>query len=182
MPMPEGTGFCHRCGAQLPEGATFCPKCGTAVTSAAQAVAQGPARIERREKAEKHEKQEKREKNEKGSGSGMLGALVGGLILIWLGVTFFLEQNGYLRADIWWAYFLAGLGVILILQGLVIYSRGRTGLGPMIGGIILAFIGFGTIVARQYNVTEQFWPLLLVALGVFVIVAGVASRRRVPTP
>jgi len=184
QPMSGNVGFCHKCGAQLPEGATFCPKCGSAVTGSTvfQVGGQTPTRMEKREKAEKHEKHEKSEKGEKGQGGGMIGAVVGGFILIWLGVTFFLEQNNYLPGDVWWAYFLSGVGAILILQGVLLYSRGRIGAGPIIGGAFALLIGLNFIAAVKFNFTDQLWPLILVALGVFVLVAGVASRRRVPSP
>lgn len=97
-------------------------------------------------------------------------------------MTFFLEQNGYLASDIWWAYFLSGVGVILILQGIAVYSMGRMGLGPVVGGSVLVLIGLSSIAASQFNLAARLWPLLLVVLGVFVLIAGVASRRRVPTP
>jgi zinc-ribbon domain len=185
--MSGNAGFCHRCGAQLPEGATYCPKCGSAVTgsTAFQAGGLGPTRAEMREKSEKHEKHEKnekREKNEKGGPQGMLGPLVGGLILIWLGTTFFLEQSGYLTGVDWWAYFLSGVGVILILQGAVLYSRGHVGAGPLIGGAFALLIGISFITTNEFNITDKLWPLLLVALGVFVLVGALASRRRVPNP
>jgi hypothetical protein len=177
-------GFCHRCGAQLPEGATYCPKCGSAVagSTAFQAGGLGPTRVEMREKAEKHEKHEKHEKNEKNGPQGRLGPLVGGLILIWLGLTFFLEQSGYLNGAVWWAYFLSGVGAILILQGVVLYSRGRIGAGPIVGGAFALLIGISFITSAEFNLSDRLWPLLLVALGVFVLVGGLASRRRVPSP
>ena len=185
--MSGNAGFCHRCGAQLPGGATYCPKCGSAVagSSAFQAGGFGPTRVEMREKAEKHEKQEKsekREKNEKGGPGGRLGALVGGLILIWLGTTFFLEQSGYLTGVDWWAYFLSGVGGILILQGVILYSRGRIGAGPIIGGAFALLIGASFITSNEYNLTDRLWPLIIVALGIFVLVGGLASRRRIPNP
>jgi len=182
--MSGNAGFCHRCGAQLPEGATYCPKCGSAVAGSTPFQVGGPgsARVEKREKAEKREKQEKREKNEKGGLEGRLGALVGGLILIWLGATFFLEQNGYLNPTVWWAYFLSGVGAILILQGVVIYSRGRNGVGPVVGGAFALLIGISFITTAQFNITDRLWPLLLVALGILVLVGGLASRKRVPSP
>jgi len=182
--MSGNVGFCHRCGAQLPEGATYCPKCGSAVAGSTGFQSRGPGSTtaEKREKAEKHEKHEKREKNEKGGPEGRLGALVGGLVLIWLGTTFFLEQNGYLNPVVWWAYFLSGVGAILILQGVVLYSRGRIGAGPVVGGAFALLIGVSFITTAQFNITDRLWPLLLVILGVFVLVGGLASRRKIPNP
>lgn len=137
---------------------------------------------EKHEKHEKGEKGEKNEKGEKGEGGGFLGALVGGSILIWLGVTFYLEQNGYLRSDIWWAYFLTGIGAILILQGVVFYTRGHRGFGSVIGGAVLVFIGLSAIATSTVNLATEFWPLLIVAMGVFVLAGGITSRRRAPRP
>ena len=67
----------------------------------------------------------KHEKNEKGRGGDITGPLTGGLILIWLGVTFFLQQNGYIASDNWWAYFLTGIGAILIIQGAMRFAKSR---------------------------------------------------------
>jgi hypothetical protein len=185
--MVDGVGFCHKCGAQLPQGATFCPRCGAAAASSAspQSGPQQPAtawRNERREKHEKGEKHEKNEKAEKGGGGGMLGPVVGGLVIIWLGTTFYLEQNGYLASDIWWAYFISGIGVILILEGVVIYSRGHVGLGPVIGGAILVFAGVSSIATSNFKFQTQLWPLFLVAIGFLVLLGGISSRRRVRAP
>jgi hypothetical protein len=130
------------------------------------------------EKGEKHEKREKNEKGEK-SGGGMLGAIVGGLVLIWLGVTFFLEQNGNLPSDIWWAYFIAGVGIILIVEGAYIYSRGHFGVGPMIGGAFLVFGGLSAIATNNYTVPSQLGALAIVVMGVLVLIVGLTYRRRV---
>ncbi len=112
----------------------------------------------------------------------MLGAIVAGLILIWLGTTFFLEQNGYLASDIWWAYFISGVGIILALEGVLIYTRGHIGLGPLIGGAVLLFGGVSSIATHNYTYESQLWPLGIVAIGVLVIVVGFTFRRRVPKP
>jgi hypothetical protein len=185
--MADGVSFCHKCGAQLPQGATFCPRCGASVVASpySQPSPQQPAtawRTQRHEKHEKGEKHEKNEKAEKGGGGGMLGPVVGGLVIIWLGTTFYLEQNGYLASDIWWAYFLSGIGVILILEGVVIYSRGHIGLGPVVGGAVLLFAGVSSIATSNFRFQTQLWPLFLVGIGVLVLVGGIFSRRRVPAP
>jgi hypothetical protein len=178
--------FCRKCGMPLPEDSTFCPKCGTPVLVSATTTplpSSGPTYGRRREKGEKHEKREKNEKNEKGNEKrgeegGLLGALVGGSIVIWLGVTFYLQQLGYLASNDWWAYFIVGIGVILVLEGGFLFARGRRGLGPIIGGAVLIFIGGSSIL----NAATNAWPLILVAIGVAVIVGGFAARRRVPSP
>jgi hypothetical protein len=136
----------------------------------------------RNEKAEKHEKREKNEKGEKSAYGGMLEPIVGGLVLIWLGVTFFLEQNGNLPSNTWWAYFVTGVGVILVFEGIAVYARGRFGIGPMIGGALLIFAGLSAIATNNYTVPSQMGALAIIVMGVLVLVAGLAFRRRVPAP
>lgn len=109
--------YCPKCSAEVTEEMTFCPKCG-APLKAAQAPAEPRIREYRRgEKSEKGEKAEKREKGEKGEKHelGFLGPLIGGLILIFLGVTAFagISYPSYdLRAFL--AFFLLLIGVIVI--------------------------------------------------------------------
>jgi zinc ribbon protein len=172
--------YCSKCGAPLPEGATFCPKCGTPVTAAPPQGAP-PARqyrYEKHEKGEKREKGEKGEKAEKGREGDISGAVIGGLILVWLGISFYLQQIGTIPADRWWAYFIFGIGVLLVLRGVVQLSKGWTYSGSIVGGAILMVVGFVFI----ENVQFSSWPLILVIIGAAIIFTGLAGRRRVPKP
>ena len=182
--MPDGAGYCQRCGFPLPTGAAFCPRCGAAVTPSAAGTPapQQPPAERRHEKGEKQEKREKNEKGEKSAHGGMLGAIVGGLVLIWLRVTFFLEQNGNLPSNVWWAYFVVGVGLILVVEGAYIYSRGHAGIGPMIGGAFLIFAGLSSITTNNYTVPSQLGALAIVVMGVLVLIVGLTFRRRVPAP
>lgn len=133
----------------------------------------------RHEKQEKQEKHEKGEKNEKGRGGDITGAVTGGLILIWLGVTFFLQENNYIPSENWWAYFLIGIGAILVFQGVLRYGMSRRPfVGSFIGGCVLLLIGFSFV----QGVTADLWPLILVVIGAFVLLSGTIGRRRRPTP
>ncbi len=112
----------------------------------------------------------------------MLGAIIAGAVLIWLGLAFFLEQNGYLSSEHWGDYFLTGLGVILILGGFVLYSQGHAWLAPVAGGACALVLGAGSIAARELKLSQDIWPIVIVALGVCVIALGLGARRRVPKP
>jgi hypothetical protein len=178
-----GNRFCTKCGTQIPPGADFCPNCGTSAFtfSAGQGGASGPSGpypySGRRH--EKQEKQEKQEKNEKGRGGDLTGAITGGLILIWLGLTFYLQENGYIASDNWWAYFLIGLGAILILQGVFRYAtRRRPPVGSVIGGVFLILIGLAFI----QGFSASLWPLILVAIGVAILLSALIGRQRRPVP
>lgn len=108
-----------------------------------------------------------------------MGPIIGGLILIWLGVTFFLQQSNYIPSDSWWAYFITGIGVILVAQGVVGYAMNRRAyIGPIIGGAVLILIGLGSV--TSWNLS--FWPLIFVVLGLLIMLSAVTARRRTPTP
>ena len=175
--------FCSKCGSALGVGAEFCSKCGTPVThGSAQPPPPPPFRREYRgEKEEKHEKHEKEEKGEKHEkGGDRTGVVIGGLILIWLGVSFYLTHTGMMMGGRWWAYFLAGLGVIIIFQGLLRYSQTRYLphlTGPLMGGLILSIIGLAFI-----GGVSDVWPIILVVIGIAIIVSSLTARMRAPRP
>jgi len=170
--------FCAKCGAEVPADAAFCMKCGNQMAASPAAVERRYAREEKHEKREKGEKEEKREKEEKSGDK--TGALVGGLILIWLGISLYLVQARRIGWDEWWPYFLIGIGVILIVQATVRYSTVRykgPAIGSLIGGAMLLIIGLAGIVGMK-----EWWPFILIAIGVVVILAGVTARARTPKP
>jgi len=181
--MSESERFCKKCGSRLSEGATFCTKCGAQVVPpaiSALPVPPPPAdyRREKREKSEKAEKTEKSEKYEKGS--DRTGALVGGLVLIWLGLTFVMVETGTLSWVRWWTVFLAGLGVIIIIQGLIRYLETRYIqhlTGSLIGGALLIFISMAFLT----NVSG-FWYIFLILLGLAIIISSIFARSRAPRP
>ncbi len=72
--------------------------------------------------------------------------------------------------------------MILIIDGLALYLRNRVGLAPLLGGMCALVLGVGAILSHQVSFSPEIWPLIITALGVLVIVFGVAARRRVPKP
>jgi hypothetical protein len=171
--------FCMKCGAEVPEGAEFCPKCGNQMTGTAP-----PGRRELREERRRHhreEKQEKEEKREKGEKSGdRTGPLTGGLILIWLGISLFLAQTHYIDWTTWWPFFLIGIGVILIVQAVIRFSSSQhraPAMGFLIGGTVLLIIGLAGVMGMN-----DWWPFVLIAIGLMVIFGGMRARSRTPRP
>jgi hypothetical protein len=101
--------------------------------------------------------------------------LTGGLILILLGVLFLLTEMDRISWADWWAYFLVGLGGIFILEAVLrgFSAEGRRGLGGrLIAGAVLAAIGGSHLLGL-----EEWWPLLLIAVGVVVLVSSFLERR-----
>ena len=120
--------YCPKCGHKVDETMTFCPNCGTSLKKTTSQGAPSPPVYPRyrNEKQEKHEKQEKEEKHEKGQG-GMVGWLIGGLILVFLGVAAYTNvvyhwiPSGPEAAAIW----LVVIGVIIIVVGIYFATRAR---------------------------------------------------------
>ena len=178
--------YCPKCGKEVKEDAVFCPYCGQSLKPEDKVIYRRPhdEKNENGEKNEKNEKAsrgEKAEKGEKNEGSGaMWGAIMGGLIVLWLGVTFLFRQYGYIGNNQWWNWFLAGLGVIVILRGVVLYvqtSNWRASSGLIIGGSIVALIGIGS-----YLGLVDWWAFLFILLGAWIVINALMSRSRHPKP
>jgi uncharacterized integral membrane protein len=128
---------CPNCGAKVTEAMSFCPNCGTNLKPSpppAEVAAAAPApppprgrseKQEKREKEEKHEKGEKTEKHEKQQ-YGPIVPIIGGVILIVLGLFFYLMMTMTIPIQFTWAYFLviAGIAIILsVIIGILMASR-----------------------------------------------------------
>jgi hypothetical protein len=90
------TRFCTKCGAPLDESTRFCPKCGAAAdvtTPVALKRERHPARW-----------------------------LAVGLTVLLIGVLFLSSQKIVMPTQVWLAYFVAGLGAILVISGLASFS------------------------------------------------------------
>ena len=114
--------YCPKCGTKVSEEMAFCPKCGAPLKAEqppTAAPAPAPRRAEKAEKEEKREKEEKEEKEERREKRefGFIGPLVGGLVLIFLGLAFYLQVTGFLRRGFVLAAFLVVIGVIVIVGG-----------------------------------------------------------------
>jgi hypothetical protein len=98
-----------------------------------------------------------------------------GLVLVLLGVLFLLSQYGYLQGE-WWQYFLVGLGVIFVILAWVQHLGQDSGwprLGLIFTGLLL--IAIGLLFLFDPN---NWWPLLLIAAGLVLIIRYVFLRKR----
>jgi hypothetical protein len=98
----------------------------------------------------------------------------GGLILILLGVLFLLTEMDRISWADWWAYFLVGLGGIFLIEALLraSYVEGRRGMGGrLVAGLILVAIGGAHLIGF-----EEWWPLVLIAVGIGVLVSAFSKK------
>ena len=129
--------YCQKCGLEVKKEMAFCPQCG-ATLKAGEAKPSIPPELYRNEKQEKQEKQEKNEKNEKTEKwenqekfekqqYGIIGPLIGGIILILVGIMFYLSVIGVLTFRSILPFFLIIIGAIVIVGVIVgsIMAKGR---------------------------------------------------------
>ena len=98
-----------------------------------------------------------------------------GLILVLLGVIFFLAAQDLISWGNWWKYLLIGLGSIFIIQVLIGYAHPafrRLRSGRLIFGIVLVCIGLGFL-----GGFGTWWPLILIALGLAILLNAWLRRR-----
>ncbi len=129
------------------------------------------------EKDEKHEEKEEKNWEEKWRRDPLSGIVWAG-ILIWAGLVLLVDNLGLLarfeRLDAWAVIFI-GAGLIVLLEvaiRLLVPAYRRAVTGTLILGFILIGIGLENLLS--WNVI---WPLILIALGVFILVRGLIWRR-----
>jgi hypothetical protein len=99
-----------------------------------------------------------------------LGKVFFGAIIIWLGVSLYLQELGLLREGGWWGLFLAGLGGLLIARGLFLTAvRGRAP-GSLLAGAILLLLGLSSLIGLVS------WWLLLILIGTYIMLSGLRRR------
>jgi hypothetical protein len=100
--------------------------------------------------------------------------VTGGLILILLGVLFLMSEMDKISWSDWWAYFLVGLGAILLIEALLrsFSAAGRRAIGGrLVAGPILIVIGGSHLIGL-----EHWWPLVLIAVGVGVLISAFGKK------
>ncbi len=83
--------------------------------------------------------------------------------------------GGVVSWAIWWAYFLCGLGALLVLLGIHNARSGKDS-GPITGGVVVLAIGIIAILAWNYSLSS-WWPLVLIAIGLVVIASALLAHK-----
>jgi PAS domain S-box-containing protein len=109
--------------------------------------------------------------------SDPLRGLFWGLLLILLGILFFIKGRNWLTDTGWWQTLVIGLGVIFLIDTVVHYinpSSRSYSFSRLIPGVILLFIGLAWIYG--FN---QWWPIALVATGVALFFSSWMLQREI---
>ena len=102
-------------------------------------------------------------------------------ILIWGGLVALAGTSNLFNYD-WgghgWAVFLLGTGVILILKVIIrrLVPEYRRAIGAsLIIGFVLLAVGISDLSRWNWN---YIWPIILIAIGLFILLRGAFRRRK----
>jgi len=118
----------------------------------------------------------------------LIGGVFAGLIVIWVGVSFYLKMSGLITWAEWGAWFTLGLAALFLLQGiawLFVPGLRRSFIGMFIPALILAVVGIIPLLGGGWHAWRGWWPFLIVAVGLVIIistVSGIVSKRRKEKP
>ena len=98
--------YCQDCGKEIKDGDNFCPQCGANVV---------PQKREVVAYRRGYRDERKACFGPSGSGSGLWGAMSGGIFVIGLAVLWYF--------DFWWPGILILIALMAIIGGLVAYTR-----------------------------------------------------------
>ena len=126
----------------------------------------------------------RRQEREKRRRTDPIGAVVGALVLIWLGVVMLAVQNPEMLRlgpfsvtwTNWWAFFCVGVGALLILQGVlrIATAFGHGIVGSFVWGAVLLLVGLAGIFPGMN--LQQLWPLALIVLGLGLLFTNLLRR------
>lgn len=101
------------------------------------------------------------------------GTWIGGVILIFLGVLFMVQNFGILVGGGWWALFIMipAIGMFAGAYRAFGWSGGFTPamLGPIIGGVMLTTVSLIFLLGLEWGVV---WPVFLILAGLGALVGG----------
>ncbi|MCX8150819.1 MAG: hypothetical protein N3D85_04900 [Candidatus Bathyarchaeota archaeon] len=80
------------------------------------------------------------------------------------------------------ANFCVKCGATLIKHSKVLretrYHRHGSGTGALIAGLIIIIIGFSFLISDVWNIHIPWWPLAIIAVGMWLLVRAVMRQRR----
>jgi hypothetical protein len=164
--------LCKNCGNEIEPGAEYCRRCG-------QRVGEGSVGDEiGREIGNSIRKSIIVESIPEVQ---LIEAIFGGLVVVLIGAVLYLAASGAVAWVEWsnfWAYFLLGLGVLLLLKGIVTFfirpARYKA-YGDIQGGLILGLIGGTFVMLLSGGDWATNWPIFLVIAGGVIVFVAIAT-------
>ena len=98
------------------------------------------------------------------------GKISGSILVAWLGGSFYLKEMSIISGQLWWPVFSAGIGVLLVLRGIMIYENTKywsNDKGAFIGGAFFILLSLLSFV--NFSFLVNWWPVIIVILGIGII-------------
>ena len=119
--------YCPKCGSEVDETMAFCSKCGTSLKGSQYEDIKDRAKAEIRDAKREWREERRRMREERWNryGGGMfrfIGPLIGGIILVLLGLAFYLQVvEGF---GIWFfiSSFFIIMGILVIVIGIYVIT------------------------------------------------------------
>lgn len=104
-----------------------------------------------------------------------LSDIMSGLIVLAIGISFFLAANDIIPWDKWWAYLITFFGVIFVFDAVLRNRKLSERLlgSRFIAGVILLVIGFAFILSLK-----TWWPIILIVAGILIVIKGIMSPKQ----
>lgn len=87
----------------------------------------------------------------------------------------FSGKQGVIGWEIWWQYFIVGIGVALLIDAEMNYrsnDKDSRWVGRLIAGIALVGVGIAFLVGESF-----LWPLVIIAVGVAILLSSLLRKR-----
>jgi hypothetical protein len=121
----------------------------------------------------------KRDDNSSGELDHPQTRVIGALVLIGLGIVFFLEQSNIITLDFnWWSFFILIPGAWMLWGAYAAYSQAgawtKRARGQVAGGVMLLLVGGIFIFDLDWG---KIWPLFLIVPGVLMLFGFMRGER-----
>jgi len=111
----------------------------------------------------------------------LIEAIFGGLVVVLIGGLLYLAASNTISWVSWgnfWAYFLLGLGVLLLIKGIALFlirpARYKA-YGDIQGGLVLGLLGGMFVLLLSGADWSSDWPLFLVIAGGVIVFVAIAT-------
>jgi hypothetical protein len=111
----------------------------------------------------------------------LIDAIFGGLVVVLIGGVLYLAASSTVSWLGWgnfWAYFLLGLGILLLIKGIAMFfirpARNKA-YGDIQGGLILGLIGGTLVLLLSGGDWSASWPIFLVIGGGVIVFVAIAT-------
>ena len=158
---------CSNCGEEVPEGSRSCPTCGEAAGEGSWVEVRRAFTTTRREWTLSRE-------------WALVNVIFAGTVIVGFGMLLFLATSGiftWFNWDNFWAYFLAGLGLILLMKTAInqVFKKTFFNLPLLMSGITMLVVGVAGLFLYFMDYSGPLWPLIFVGAGLLVIALGIGG-------